>query len=294
MRIDGPVVVALDGTERSARTLRWGVQAAVGRGAPLVVAHVATVAVGPWTWAGAAPVPPDEDALADELRGVCRTVADAHPDLAVSAVVLRGATVPALTELSRDAQLLVAGARTNQTPVLTVSTALSWRARCPVALVRGRLATSGTDEGAEPGDPVVVGVDDSPESWLAAGLAAREALRRGVPLHVLHAAPRDAAPGDRVAALDLAADLADTYPALTVRTVLVDADPVRALVDASRTAGLVVVGARRLRLHRPLVGRRVARLASCPVLVVRDEPWDARPASRMPRRVRPGLDGSGI
>jgi len=292
MRIDGPVVVALDGSEHSAQTLRWGAQAAARRGAALVVAHVATVPVGPWTWSGAAPVPPDEDALADELRDACRTVVHSHPELTVSAVILRGATVPALTELSRDAQLLVTGARADRGPVLTVSAALSWRARCPVALVRPRAQCA--PGGDDPGGPVVVGVDDSPESWLAAGLAAREAGRRGVPLHVLHAAAAATSPADRLAALDLATDLADTYPALTVRTVLVDDDPVSALVAASRTAGLLVVGARRLRLSRRLVGRRVARLASCPVLVVRDEPWAAPRADRRARQVRPGMDASGI
>ncbi|UJP39017.1 universal stress protein [Cellulomonas palmilytica] len=262
MRIDGPVVVAVDGTQRSARTLRWGVEAAVQRRARLVVAHVAAPAVGPWTWAGAPAVPPDDDALADELRQVCSTVARDHPDLEVTAALLHGSTVPALTEYTRDAQLLVTGRRGSQPATLTVGTALSWRARCPVAIVREDLVTSG---------PVVVGVDDTPGSWFAAGLAAREAQHRGVPLHVLHVRrTRDDDAGRRTA-LDVAADLAETYPTLPVRTFLSDGDPVRTLVDASRTAGLVVVGTHQVRGLRRLVGRRVAGLASCPVLVVRDE-----------------------
>lgn len=262
MRIDGPVVVAVDGTGSSARTLRWGVEAAVQRRARLVVAHVAAPTVGPWTWAGAPAVPSDDQAIAAELRQVCAAVARSHPDLDVAAVLLHGSTVPALTEYTRDAQLLVTGRRSSQPATLTVGTALSWRARCPVAIVREDLVTSG---------PVVVGVDDSPGSWFAAGLAAREARHRGVPLHVLHARRPHADVAGRRTALDVAADLAETYPTLPVRTVLTDGDPVRALVEASRTAGLVVVGARAVRGWRRLVGRRVARLASCPVLVVRDE-----------------------
>ncbi|WP_444665334.1 universal stress protein [Cellulomonas sp. CW35] len=262
MRIDGPVVVAVDGTERSVRTLRWGIEAAVQRRARLVVAHVAAPAVGPWTWAGAPAVPADDDALVGELRQVCTRVARAHPDLDVTAVLLHGSTVPALTEYTRDAQLLVTGRRGAPPATLTVGTALSWRARCPVAIVREDLVTSG---------PVVVGVDETPGSWFAAGLAAREARHRGVPLHVLHARrPHDDDAGRRTA-LDVAADLAETYPDLPVRTFLSDGDPVRALVEASRTAGLLVVGSRQVRGWRRLVGRRVARLASCPVLVVRDE-----------------------
>ncbi len=263
MRTDGPVVVALDGSDRSAQTLRWGVDAAVKRRARLVVAHVVAPAVGPWTWAGAPAVPPDTDAVSDDLRAVCHSVAQAHPDLEVAAVLLQGSTVPALAEYSRDAQLLVAGTRSDQTAAsLTISTALSWRARCPVALVRDERSTDGA---------VVVGVDASPDSWFAAGLAAREAVRRCVPLHVLHARRNGHDTQGRETALDVAADLAETYPGLDVRTILTDGDPVRALVEASRTAGLVVVGSRRLRGRRHLVGRRVARLASCPVLVVRDD-----------------------
>ncbi len=262
MRTDGPVVVALDGSDRSAATLRWGVDAAVTRRARLVVAHVVAPTVGPWTWAGAPAVAPDVASAADDLRVVCREVSRAHPDLDVAAVLLQGSTVPTLTEYSRDAQLLVAGTSTDQSPALTVSTALSWRARCPVALVRGDLGRSGA---------VVVGGDETPGSWFAAGLAAREALRRSAPLHVLHARRAGHGTDGRATALDVAADLAETYPSITVRTILADGDPVRALVDASRAAGLVVVGARRLRGRRHLVGRRVARLAACPVLVVRDD-----------------------
>ena len=261
MRADGPVVVALDGSERSAQTLQWGVDAAVTRRARLVVAHVVAPSVGPWTWAGAMAVPADVDAITAELRAVCRQVAEAHPDLEVAGVLLQGSTVPALAAYSQDAQLLVTGTRPAQPP-LAVSTALSSRARCPVALVRGAGAAHGA---------VVVGVDESPDSWFAAGLAAREALRRSVPLHVLHARHgRDDVQG-RAMALDVAADLAETYPSITVRTILAEADPVSALVEASRTAGLVVVGARHRHWRRRLVGRRVARLADCPVLVVRDE-----------------------
>ena len=261
MRADGPVVVALDGSERSAQTLRWGVDAAVTRRARLVVAHVVAPSVGPWTWAGGMAVTPDVEAISGDLRAVCRDVAHAHPDLEVAAVLLQRATVPALAEYSQDAQLLVTGTHSVQ-PSLAVSTALSWRARCPVALVRGECSTRGA---------VVVGVDASPDSWFAAGLAAREALRRDAPLHVLHAHRDKHDVQGRATALDVAADLAETYPSITVRTILAEGDPVHALVEASRTAGLLVVGARRWRWRRRLVGRRVARLASCPVLVVRDE-----------------------
>jgi len=262
MRIDGPVVVAVDGTGHSSGTLRWGVEAAVQRRARLVVAHVAAPTVGPWTWAGAPAAPSDDEALVRELRELCTRVARSHPELDVTAVLLRGSTVPALAEYARDAQLLVTGRRGSPTVPLTVGTALSWQARCPVALVdHDERPTSG---------PVVVGVDATPGSWFAAGLAAREAVRRGAPLHVLHAQRSAQDTQGRTTALDLAADLARTYPELEVRTFLTEGDPVQALVRASRSAGLLVVGARAHGWRR-IVGRRVARLSACPVLVVRDE-----------------------
>ncbi|MCR6690041.1 universal stress protein [Cellulomonas sp.] len=264
MRIDGPVVVAVDGTDRSAATLRWAAGAAVRRETRLVVAHVVSPPVGPWMWAGVPAVPVDEESLLRELRAACTAVAEAHPGLRVEGVLLHGPTVPTLTRFSADAQLLVAGTRHDGAAVLTIGTALSWRARCPVALVRGGVRA--------PEGPVVVGVDGTPGSWLAAGLAAREARRLGRALHVLHACRPGEDDEGRSIALDVAADLAQTYPDLEVRTLLADGDPVPCLVAASRTAGLLVVGAHRWRRTRGrLVGRRVAPRAACPVLVVRDE-----------------------
>ncbi|MBT0995095.1 universal stress protein [Cellulomonas sp. DKR-3] len=270
MRIDGPVVVAVDGAPGSERTLRWGVAAALRRGARLVVAHVAVPPVA-WSWGGAPAVPPDDEGVLAELRAVCGQIARAHPGLHVQGVLLHGPTVPALTSYAADAQLLVAGTRDGRRAGRGVGRALSWRARCPVALVRARAA--GDDEPAadlRPG-PVVVGVDGTAASWLAAGLAAREALRDGRALHVLHAWRPGSDDAARQAAAELASDLAVTYPALVVRALLVEADPVDALVEQSRTAGLVVVGARRWWVTRGgVVGRRVAHRAGCPVLVVRD------------------------
>ena len=231
MRVDGPVVVALDGTPGSERTLRWGVAAALRRGARLVVAHV-VVPPATWSWAGAPAVPSDEDAVLEELRSVCRAVARAHPALQVEGVLLRGPTVPALTAYAADAQLLVAGTRDGRRSGLGVGRALSWRARCPVALVRAPVAPAAPVTSPVTG-PIVVGVDGTPASWLAAGLAAREALRDGRPLHVLHAWRTGADDAARDAAADLAADLAGTYPALVVRAVLVQGDPVDALVEQS-------------------------------------------------------------
>ena len=52
MRVDGPVVVALDGTPHSALTLRWGVDEAVRRRAPLLLVRAVDDSwqVTAWSW----------------------------------------------------------------------------------------------------------------------------------------------------------------------------------------------------------------------------------------------------
>lgn len=158
-------------------------------------------------------------------------------------------------------------------------------------------------------EKIVAGVSDSPASRAAVEWAAREAELRHVPLVLLHAntLPIGAWPVAPVPVgyldwqMKVGRELLDdtrrfvekaTDGAVSVTSELIVATPTAALVDASRTAGMVVVGSRGKgalsRLVMGSVSAGVLHRAQCPVVVVQaDAP---APASDAP--VLLGFDGS--
>ncbi|MDR6975980.1 nucleotide-binding universal stress UspA family protein [Streptomyces sp. 3330] len=157
--------------------------------------------------------------------------------------------------------------------------------------------------------PVVVGIDGSAHSSVAADWAAREASSRGVPLHLVHASP--SLPGaavplpaaDRLRDLGeqmlarTAADLGDRHPRLEIRGEQTDDPPASALLAAARTAGLLVVGTRGTGGFDALavgsVALRAAMAAPCPVVLVPRRPVGAgagMPAARDAAQVVVGFD----
>ncbi|MFE9454196.1 universal stress protein [Streptomyces sp. NPDC006739] len=135
---------------------------------------------------------------------------------------------------------------------------------------------------------VVVGIDGSRESRVAGDWAAREASLRGLPLRLVHAAPapvRDSADGPVAFSWQQTgeellqrarADLASRYPRVSMRGVQVADSAPAALLSASETAELLVVGARGEGGFNGLaVGSSAlaaASTASCPVAVVPRNP----------------------
>ncbi|MER7333827.1 MULTISPECIES: universal stress protein [unclassified Micromonospora] len=137
--------------------------------------------------------------------------------------------------------------------------------------------------------PVVVGVDGSPSSLVAAEHAARAAALRSRPLHLVHGYLHPLGYGVPVNPYDVglpapteeaqkmleraAADLVERWPGLAVEARQVAGGPGATLVEESRRAELVVVGSRGLGGFAGLllgsVGAQVAAHAHCPVLVVR-------------------------
>ncbi|MFD1657185.1 universal stress protein [Streptomyces caeni] len=140
--------------------------------------------------------------------------------------------------------------------------------------------------------PITVGVDGSPESVAAAAWAGREAVRRGLPLRIVHAwqwqsydVPLDAdretqGQWAREVAREAERVLTDRHPGLTVAAEALQAPPVEALVAESAEAELMVLGSRG---HGAVVGfllgsvgQQVIAESVRPVVLVRS---DDRPAA---------------
>jgi nucleotide-binding universal stress UspA family protein len=137
-------------------------------------------------------------------------------------------------------------------------------------------------------EPVVVGVNSSPDSDRVIGYAVGEARCRRRPLRLVHGfvpvpmfGPTPLVPYDIEAPLrtarsvldDLAREVCQHDPALEVSTSVEVSSPARLLVEESREACLVVLGSReRSNLAALLtgsVGAQVAAHAHCPVVVLR-------------------------
>ncbi|SER63062.1 Nucleotide-binding universal stress protein, UspA family [Streptomyces sp. yr375] len=117
---------------------------------------------------------------------------------------------------------------------------------------------------------IITGVDRSPRSRVAADWAAREALRRGLPLRVVHVAPpENLDPVEHwpyrpdIVADHVLAELTARHPSLTIRAVSVTGAPVPELRAASAHAELVVLGLRGEGQHaRTPLGSTAAALAT--------------------------------
>ncbi|MCX5117321.1 universal stress protein [Micromonospora sp. NBC_00362] len=139
--------------------------------------------------------------------------------------------------------------------------------------------------------PVVVGVDGSPSSLVAAEHAARAAVLRSRPLLLVHGYLHPSGYGVPLNPYDLgvpapseeaqqmlertAAELTGRWPGLAVEVRQVLGGPGATMIEESRRAELVVVGSRGLGGFTGLllgsVGAQVAAHAHCPVLVVRPD-----------------------
>ncbi|MEV7796968.1 universal stress protein [Streptomyces sp. NPDC087512] len=287
----GLVVVGVDGSVSSLAAVEVAAQAARSRGAGLRVVHAFLwpamhVPLGP------SPLGPPEggirnmvDRLVAEAVERARTAA---PEVDVTHAVVTGEPLSVLEGQSRAAELVVVGSRGmgGFVGLLVGSTAVHLAAHgdCPVLVVR---------EAGDVSGPVVVGVDGSAAGERAVEFAFAEAELRGAPLVAVHAwtawnmplsAPQDASepfaspPGalsreeERLLS-EVLAGHRERYPDVVVEHKVVHGGAREALIEASRSARLLVVGARGRGGFSGLllgsVSQALLHHAHCPVAVVR-------------------------
>ncbi len=286
----GLVVVGVDGSASGLAAVAAAAREARLRGAGLRVIHA-------FTWPamhpplGPSPLGPSEGGLQNMVeRVVSEAVERARmvaPEVDVSHVVVTGEPLTVLESQSRAAELVVVGSRGmgGFVGLLVGSTAvyLAAHGRCPVLVVREQRSDG----------PIVLGVDGSAAGDRAVDFAFAEAALRKVPLVALHAwttwsaplpAPQDTSmpyanpPGalaeeeERLLSEALSGRQ-ERYPGVVVEHTVVHGRTREALIEASRSAQLMVVGARGRGGFTGLllgsVSQAVLHHAHCPVAVVR-------------------------
>ena len=288
---DYGIIVGVDGSPASDAAVGWAAHDAVIRGLPLTLMHVENPAAPTWSQAP----------LLEELAGwqeaegrsiLANALKIAHDTagntlrIPINTEFLSSATVPTLVDLSNDAELIVVG--TDGRGALargllgSVSSGLVRHAHCPVAVIHDEEPLMPHPAQA----PVLVGIEGSPTSELAAAIAFDEASRRHVDLIALHAwsdcemtelptvdwPEAKAEEGERLLAGALAG-WQDRYPDVTVQKLVVCDRPARALVETSESAQLVVVGSHgRNAFTRTFLGsvsNAVVQSVRMPVIVAR-------------------------
>ena len=205
-------------------------------------------------------------------------------DLTVQTEVRHGGVATELVDASGNAAMTVVGSRglgaIGGSILGSVSRALLHYGHGPVAVIRPNGAP------VDPMSPVLLGIDGSPASEAAAGLAFDEASRRGVGLVALHAwsdvgvfpaLGEDWREYEQEGHEILAERLAgwqERYPEVAVTRRIVCDRPARWLLDEAAKAQLVVLGSRgRGGFSRLLLGSvstAVAEASTTPVVVVRN------------------------
>lgn len=284
------IIVGVDGSPASDSAVRWAAHDAAMRGVPLTLTHVENPAAPTWSqapileqlkgWQEA-----EGRSILANARKIAQDTVGEKAEVPINAELLFSATVPTLIELSQDAELIIAG--TDGRGALTrgllgsVSSGLVRHARCPVAVIHEEQSSRSRPAQAH----VLVGIDGSPNSELATKIAFHEASLRHVGLIALHAwSNRELIelPGidwsqikaeeERLLAEALAGSQ-ERYPDVNVTKLLVCDPPARALVEASDSAQLVVVGSHGRHLASRMVlgsvSNAVVQSVRTPVIVAR-------------------------
>ena len=285
------IVVGIDESPAAKAAVQWATRDAGLRKIPLTLVHAISPEVATWSNgrlpAGVARWQQDRGRrLVDDAFKVVEEISQHGGPAEIHTELLPSAAVPALVDLSKDAEMMVAGQQgSGRWPgrlLGSVSSGLLRYAHCPVAIIHDQ------EDPTTPGPsqaPVLVGIDGSPASELATAIAFDEASRRNVGLVALHAwSDADVSDWPEIdwpAAESMAEELLaerlagwqDQYPDMQVNRIVLRDKPARQLVQRSENAQLIVVGSRGRGGFAEIlvgsVGETVAQMARVPVIVAR-------------------------
>jgi nucleotide-binding universal stress UspA family protein len=285
------IVVGVDDSPAAKFAVQWATRDAELRSVPVTLVHAVSPEIATWPnvrlpeglarWQRA-----NGHRLMDDAFKVVQKASQRGGPVEVHCEILPSAAVPTLLDLSKQAELVVAGCRgKRQWPgrqLGSTSSALLRYAHCPVAIIHDEESLPSGPSHA----PVIVGIDGSPASELATSIAFDEASRRNVGLVALHAwCDADASewPGlDWQATQSMAEEVLserlagwmERYPDVPVTRTVARDQPARQLVQLSGDAQLVVVGSRGrggfAGMLTGSVGETVAQMAQAPVIVARE------------------------
>ena len=259
------IIVGVDGSAGARSALLWAADEASIRRDSLLVLH----APGPSDTASirkaGEPAILALDEAGERLLQECLSAASARqPGVPVTTLLSHARAADTLIDLSRDADLVVAGTRGVNAPFSTILGSVCHRvaaqAHCPVALVPEAAALSTRVPTAD----IVVGASGGSAARLALGFAVDEAGRRGATVVAVRTfsgafaeAPRRPAAG-RADRLDGHANesferdresferdlepIRAARPDVPIVSSLVVAEPAEALLAAAGTAQLIVIG----------------------------------------------------